>query len=38
MDPTARVAATPAALELLAEIKKRHGDVIFHQSGGCCDG
>lgn len=35
---TARVRATPAALELIAEIQKDHPDILFHQSGGCCDG
>jgi len=35
----AMVSATDAALDLLAEIKSRHGDdLLFHQSGGCCDG
>ncbi|KCZ60215.1 DUF779 domain-containing protein [Hyphomonas chukchiensis] len=33
-----RVTATPAALRLIAEIRKDHPDIIFHQSGGCCDG
>ena len=33
-----RVSATPAALALLAEIQAEHGEVLFHQSGGCCDG
>ena len=33
-----RVVATDAAKELLAEIKADHGEVIFVQSGGCCDG
>jgi uncharacterized protein (DUF779 family) len=33
-----RVSATPAALALLAEIVAEHGPVLFHQSGGCCDG
>jgi len=32
------VTATPAALELLREIVADHGPVMFHQSGGCCDG
>ncbi len=32
------VNATPEALELLAEIVADHGPVLFHQSGGCCDG
>ena len=35
---TDKVSATPAALELLAEIMADHGPVLFHQSGGCCDG
>ena len=33
-----RVHATPAALELIAELRAQHGPVLFHQSGGCCDG
>lgn len=33
-----KVTATPAALALLAEIVADHGPVMFHQSGGCCDG
>ena len=33
-----KVKATPAALELLAEIVAEHGPALFHQSGGCCDG
>src|SRR3984957_15250893 len=35
---TAKVSATPAALAFLAEIVADHGPVLFHQSGGCCDG
>lgn len=35
---TERVLATEAALELIARLQERHGSVIFHQSGGCCDG
>jgi uncharacterized protein (DUF779 family) len=37
-DAPPRVTATPAALALLAEIVAEHGAVLFHQSGGCCDG
>ncbi|PLX37332.1 MAG: DUF779 domain-containing protein [Hyphomicrobiales bacterium] len=37
-EPLARVTATPAARELIAEIRADHGDILFHQSGGCCDG
>ena len=33
-----RVVATPAAIELIDALRSRHGDVLFHQSGGCCDG
>ena len=33
-----RVLATDAALDLIAEIKRDHPDILFHQSGGCCDG
>jgi uncharacterized protein (DUF779 family) len=36
--PPLRVIATPSALELLARIVEEHGPVLFHQSGGCCDG
>ena len=30
--------ATAAALRLISEIQDEHGEVLFHQSGGCCDG
>ena len=33
-----KVTETPAALALLAKIVTNHGPVMFHQSGGCCDG
>ena len=33
-----RVSATPAALELIAVLRGQHGELMFHQSGGCCDG
>lgn len=35
---TDRVSATAAALELIAELVELHGPLMFHQSGGCCDG
>ena len=35
---TERVIATNAALELIELLKERHGPIMFHQSGGCCDG
>jgi uncharacterized protein len=33
-----RVALTAAAAEELRRLVARHGPVMFHQSGGCCDG
>ena len=33
-----RVEATEAARSFIAEIKADHGEIMFHQSGGCCDG
>ncbi|MGU3539496.1 DUF779 domain-containing protein [Methylobacterium sp. A54F] len=33
-----RVTATPAAIALIEELRAEHGPVMFHQSGGCCDG
>lgn len=35
---TQRVSATPAALDLIDRLSKKHGPLLFHQSGGCCDG
>jgi uncharacterized protein (DUF779 family) len=32
------VTATPAALALIGELRAEYGDILFHQSGGCCDG
>ncbi len=36
--PPVRVRATPAALLLIQTLTAQHGPVLFHQSGGCCDG
>jgi uncharacterized protein (DUF779 family) len=33
-----RVTATPKALALIDELRGEYGPVMFHQSGGCCDG
>ncbi|MGE6554802.1 DUF779 domain-containing protein [Exiguobacterium artemiae] len=33
-----RVLATDAGLELIEQLKAKHGPLMFHQSGGCCDG
>ncbi len=32
-----KVIATQAALDLIEQLKKKHGALMFHQSGGCCD-
>jgi uncharacterized protein (DUF779 family) len=34
----ARVVLTDAACELLRKLHSLHGPLMFHQSGGCCDG
>ncbi|WP_455604524.1 DUF779 domain-containing protein, partial [Cellulosimicrobium funkei] len=36
--PSARVALTHDAAALLARLRAVHGELMFHQSGGCCDG
>jgi uncharacterized protein (DUF779 family) len=33
-----RVSVTPAAEALIRELQARYGAIMFHQSGGCCDG
>ena len=33
-----RVLATDTAIELIERLRARHGPLMFHQSGGCCDG
>jgi uncharacterized protein (DUF779 family) len=33
-----RIAFTPAAKDLIDNLRARHGQLMFHQSGGCCDG
>lgn len=33
-----RVDITPEAVALAEKLKRLHGDLLFHQSGGCCDG
>jgi uncharacterized protein len=38
MERATRVDATPAALELIERLRAKHGPLMFHQSGGCCDG
>ena len=34
----ARVSVTPAAEALLRKLEGQYGPLMFHQSGGCCDG
>ena len=38
MSAPARVLLTEAAAGLLRRLRDRHGPLMFHQSGGCCDG
>lgn len=33
-----RVLVSPKATALIAQLKAQHGPLMFHQSGGCCDG
>lgn len=33
-----RIAITKDAIKVLNQLKEKHGELIFHQSGGCCDG
>jgi uncharacterized protein len=36
--PPSRVSVTPAAEAVLQKLRAMHGELLFHQSGGCCDG
>ena len=33
-----RLDATPKAIEVIQKLKEIHGELVFNQSGGCCDG
>lgn len=33
-----RLSVTEKALELIWELEKKHGDLMFYQAGGCCEG
>ncbi len=33
-----RVSATEAAKAVIDQLRQQHGPLLFHQSGGCCDG
>jgi len=37
-DVPLRILASPAAEVLIAQLTEQHGPLMFHQSGGCCDG
>ncbi len=36
--PPPRILATPEAEAWIERLREKHGDLMFHQSGGCCDG
>ena len=38
MDKTPRVLLTKEAENLIDRLRDEHGPLMFHQSGGCCDG
>lgn len=38
MSPVNRIDVTDAAVDVIQQLKKRFGPLMFHQSGGCCDG
>lgn len=38
VDSVPQVACTQAALDLIGKLAARYGPLMFHQSGGCCDG
>lgn len=33
-----RVKITPEASKVVEQLRAKHGELMFHQSGGCCDG
>jgi len=33
-----RVSVTEKARAVIAQLRQKHGELMFHQSGGCCDG
>lgn len=35
---TKRVDITEEAKKVIDQLRERHGELMFHQSGGCCDG
>ena len=37
-ESVARLAVTPAALEVIQMLQEKFGDLMFYQAGGCCEG
>lgn len=38
MNELPRVRVTDAAAKIIDQLRVKHGELMFHQSGGCCDG
>ncbi len=38
MDRVVRVRITDPAAKVVDQLRAKHGELMFHQSGGCCDG
>lgn len=38
MEQVSRVLVTQAAKQVIDQLRAEHGELMFHQSGGCCDG
>jgi len=38
MSKVTRVHITPEASTVVDQLRAKHGELMFHQSGGCCDG
>ena len=38
MNRTPRVNITDDAAKIVEQLRSKHGELMFHQSGGCCDG
>ena len=38
MSEIPRVKITDEAIKVVDQVRAKHGDLMFHQSGGCCDG
>jgi uncharacterized protein len=36
--PVERVVITAGAAEIVRALRSQHGELLFHQSAGCCDG